>query len=161
MNQSGQSQFYDGEVIDDFLANLIDGCDQIIVADMLPRVRGSRQQVVGQDDLRGGSKIGSTVVGVGVVGAESIFTGLIISPSPSALMTQEIDLTVKIWSGFGEDEEPAKCTILFVVETACTPLPGTPTIDRILPAVLRGVSHEGKLIGRGARDQEQEGNRDT
>ena len=34
-------------------------------------------------------------------------------------------------------------------------------IDRLSSAVLRGVSHEGRLIGRGARDQEQEGNRDT
>ena len=41
------------------------------------------------------------------------------------------------------------------------PLPGAPTIDRISSAVLRGVSHEGRLIGRGARDQEQEGNRNT
>ena len=35
------------------------------------------------------------------------------------------------------------------------------TADIISSAVLRGVSHEGRLIGRGARDQEQEGNRDT
>ena len=35
------------------------------------------------------------------------------------------------------------------------------TVDRISSAVLRGVSHEGRLIDRGARDQEQEGNRDT
>ena len=34
-------------------------------------------------------------------------------------------------------------------------------VDRISSAVLRGVSHEGRLIGRGARDEEQEGNRDT
>ena len=97
----------------------------------------------------------------GVVGAESICTGLMISPSPSALMTHKIDPTVKIWPGFGEDEEPAKCTILFVMETTCTPLPGAPTFDRISSAVLRGVSHKGRLIGRSARNQEQEGNRDT
>ena len=119
------------------------------------------RRVVGEDDLGGGSRIGSAVAGVGVVGVESICTGLMISPFPSALMTQEIDPTVKIWSGFGEDEEPEKCTILFVMETARTPLPGASTIDRISSAVLRGVSHEGKLIGRGARNQEQEGNRDT
>ena len=35
------------------------------------------------------------------------------------------------------------------------------TVDRISSAVLRGVSHEGILIGRVACDQEQEGNRDT
>ena len=34
-------------------------------------------------------------------------------------------------------------------------------VDRISSAVLRGVSHEGRLIGRGVRNQEQEGNRDT
>ena len=34
-------------------------------------------------------------------------------------------------------------------------------VDRISSAVLRGVSHEGRLIGRGAYNQEQEGNRDT
>ena len=84
-----------------------------------------------------------------------------ISPSPSALMTQEIDPTVKIWPGFGEDEEPIKCTNLFVMETTCTPLPGVPTVDRILSVVLRGVFHEGILIGSGARNQEQEDNRDT
>ena len=34
-------------------------------------------------------------------------------------------------------------------------------IDRISSAVLREVFHEGRLINRGARNQEQEGNRDT
>ena len=96
-----------------------------------------------------------------MVGAESICTGTMISLSPSALMTQEIVPTVKIWSGFEEDEEPAKRTILFDMETTRTPLPGAPTVDRISSAVLRGVSHEGRLIGRGAHNQEQEGNRDT
>ena len=47
------------------------------------------------------------------------------------------------------------------METARTPLPGAPTVDRILSAVLQGVSHERRLIGSGARNQEQEGNRDT
>jgi len=35
-----------------------------------------------------------------------------------------------------------------------------PPVDRI-SSVLRGVSHEGRLIGRDACNQEQEGNRDT
>ena len=70
-----------------------------------------------------------------MVGAESFYTGLKISPSPSAVMTQEIDLTVKICSGFGEDEELEKCTILFVMETARTPLLGVPTVDRISSVV--------------------------
>ena len=49
---------------------------------------------------------------------------------------------------FGEDEEPAKRTrtILFVIEIARIPLPGAPIVDRISSAVLRGVSHEGRLI---------------
>ena len=34
-------------------------------------------------------------------------------------------------------------------------------VDRISPAVFRGVSHEVRLIGREACDQEQEDNRDT
>ena len=66
-----------------------------------------------------------------MVGAESIYAGSMISPSPSALMTQEIDPTVKIWLGFGEDKEPAKRTIVFVMEIARTPLPGAPTVDII------------------------------
>ena len=40
LNQSGQSQFCDGEAIDELLANLIDGCDQIVVVDQIPRVAG-------------------------------------------------------------------------------------------------------------------------
>ena len=40
LNQSGQSQFYDGEVVGELLANLIDGCDQIVIVDLLPRVAG-------------------------------------------------------------------------------------------------------------------------
>ena len=77
--------------------------------------------VVGEDDLGGGSKIGSAVAGVGVVGTESICTSLKISPSLSALMTQEIDPTVKIWLGSGEDKELEKCTILFVREITAHP----------------------------------------
>ena len=37
----------------------------------------------------------------------------------------------------------------------------TKNVDRILSTVLRGVSHEGRLIGRDACNQEQEGNMDT
>ena len=122
---------------------------------------GSRRRVVGEDDLGGGSEIESAVACVGVVGVESICTGSMISPSPSALMTQEIDPTIKIWPGFGEDEEPAKYTILFIMETTRTPLPSRPTVGRISSAVLQGVSHEGRLIDREAYDQEQECNRDT
>ena len=32
-----------------------------------------------------------------------------------------------------------------------------PTVDKRSSAVLRGVSHEGRLIGGGARDQEPDG----
>ena len=87
-----------------------------------------------------------------MVSAELICTGSMISLSRSASMTQEIDPTIKIWLGFGEDEELEKCTILFIMETARTPLPGAPTVDKISSAILRGVSHEGRLIGRGARN---------
>ena len=76
-------------------------------------------------------------------------------------MIHEIDPTVKIWPGCGRDEELTERTILFDMETARTPLPGAPTVDGISSAVLQGVSHEGRLIGRGARNQEQEGNKDT
>ena len=96
-----------------------------------------------------------------MIGTELICTGSRSSPTLSALMTHEMDLTVKIWPDYGRDEEPAEKAILFDKETARTPLPGAPTIDRISSVVLRGVSHEGRLIGREACDQEQEGNRDT
>ena len=112
-------------------------------------------------DLGSGSKIGSAVAGARVVGAERICTGSRSSPTPSALMSHVMDPTVKIWPGCGRDEEPAEKTILFDKETARTPLPGAPTVDRISSAVLRGVSHEGRLIGTGACNQEQEGNRGT
>ena len=78
-----------------------------------------------------------------------------------SVMTHKMDPTVKIWPGYGRDEEPTEKAILFDKEIARTPLPGAPTVDRLSSAVLRGVFHEGRLIGRGARDQEQEGNRNT
>ena len=96
-----------------------------------------------------------------MVGAEWIYTGSRSSPTPSALITHVMDLTMKIWPGYGRDEEPAKKTILFDKETARTSLPGAPTIDIISSTVLRGVSHEGRLIGRDVYNREQEGNRDT
>ena len=96
-----------------------------------------------------------------MAGIEPICSGSRSSPTPSALMTYEMDPTVKIWPGYGRDEEPMEKTILFDKETARTPLPGTPTIDRISSVVHRGVSHDGRLIGREACNQEQEGNRDT
>ena len=83
-----------------------------------------------------------------MIGVESICTGSMSSPTPSALMIHEIDPTVKIWPGYGRDKEPTEKAILFDKETARTPLPGAPTVDRISSAVLRGVSHEGRLIDR-------------
>ena len=68
---------------------------------------------------------------------------------------------MKIWPSYGRDEEPTEKAILFDKETTRTPLPGVPTVDRISSVVLRGVSHEGRLIDREACYQEQEGNRDT
>jgi len=41
--------------------------------------------------------------------------------------------------------------------SARTPLPGAPTIDKRCSTVLQGVSHEGRLIGGGARNQEPNG----
>ena len=36
LNQSGQSRFRDGEAVGELLVNLIDGCNHIIVVDLLP-----------------------------------------------------------------------------------------------------------------------------
>ena len=99
---------------------------------------GSRRRVGGEDDLRGSSEIRSVVAGVGVIGAVLIYTSSMSSPTSSALMIHEIDPTVKIWPGCGRDEEPMERTILFDIETARTPLPGAPTVDRISSVVLRG-----------------------
>ena len=93
--------------------------------------------------------------------AALICTSSMSSLTPLAFMIHDIDLTVKIWPGYERDEEPAEKTILFGKETTRTPLPGTPTIDRILSAVHRGAPRDGRLIGRRACNQEQEGNRDT
>ena len=101
-------------------------------------------------DLGSGSEIGSAVAGARVVGAERICTGSRSSLTLSALMTHEMDPTMKIWPGYGRDEEPVEKAILFDKEIARKPLPGAPTVDKISSAVLRGVSHEGRLIGRGA-----------
>ena len=37
-----------------------------------------------------------------------------------------------------------------------TPLSGAPTVDRISSVVHRGVSHDGRFVGGGARNQESE-----
>ena len=55
----------------------------------------------------------------------------------------------------------SRSAILFTIGLAHRPLPGMSTVDRISSAVLRGVSHEGRLIGREACNPEQEGNRGT
>ena len=96
-----------------------------------------------------------------MVGIESICTGSRSSLTPSVLMIHEIDPTMKIWPGYGRDEEPTEKAILFNKETARTPLPSAPTVDRISSAVHRGAPRDGRLIGREACNQEQEGNRDT
>ena len=96
-----------------------------------------------------------------MIGAESICTGSRSSLTPSALMIHEIDSTVKIWPGCGRDEEPTEKAILFDKKTSRTTLPGVPTVDKISLSLIRGVSHEDRLIDREACDQEQEGNKDT
>ena len=83
-------------------------------------------------DPGSGSEIGSTVVGARVVGAEWICTGSRSSPTPSALMTHVMDPTVKIWPGYGRNEDPAEKAILFDKETARTPLPSTHTPTRVV-----------------------------
>ena len=85
-----------------------------------------------------------------MVGTERIYIGSRSSLTPSALMTHKMDPTVKIWLGCGRDKEPTEKAILFDKETACKPLPGAPIVDRISSVALRGVSHEGRLIGREA-----------
>ena len=92
-----------------------------------------------------------------MIGTESICTGSRSSPTPSVLMTHEMDPTMKIWLGYGRDEEPAEKAILFDKETARTPLPSAPTVDRICSAVHRGVSRDGRFVGGGARNQEPDG----
>ena len=81
-----------------------------------------------------------------MVGAEWICTGSRSSPNLLALMTHVMDPTVKIWPGYGRDEEPVEKTILFDKETAHTPLPGAPTVDKRCSAVHRGVSHDGRFV---------------
>ena len=56
-----------------------------------------------------------------MIGTESIYVGSGSSPTPSALMIQEIDPTVKIWPGYGRDEEPEEKAILFDKETSRIP----------------------------------------
>ena len=73
-----------------------------------------------------------------MIGAELICTSSRSSPTPSALMTHEMDPTMKIRLGYGRDEEPMKKSILFDKETTCNPLLGVLTIDRISSAVLPG-----------------------
>ena len=56
-----------------------------------------------------------------MIDAESIYTGSMSSPTLSASMIHEIDPTMKIWPGYGRDEEPAKRTILIDMEQHAHP----------------------------------------
>ena len=71
-----------------------------------------------------------------MIGTETICAGSRSSLTLSALMIQEINLTMKIWPGCGRDKEPVEKAILFNKETTCKLLPGAPTVDRISSAVL-------------------------
>ena len=42
LNLGGQSRFYNGEVVGELLANLIDGFDQIVIVDARPLVTRKR-----------------------------------------------------------------------------------------------------------------------
>ena len=53
-----------------------------------------------------------------MIGIESICIGSRSSLTPSALMIHEIDPTMKIWPGYGRDEEPIEKTILFDKENS-------------------------------------------
>jgi len=66
-----------------------------------------------------------------MIGAELSYTAPTITPSPLALMTQEMDPTMKEWLGLGENEELGRRTIRFAMETTHTPLPGAPIVDGI------------------------------
>ena len=92
--------------------------------------------MVDEGDLGSGSEIGSVVIGAGMSGAESIYTSSRSSPTLSALMIHKIDPTMKIWLGYGKDEETAEKVILFNKKIARKPLPGAPTVDRISSTVL-------------------------
>ena len=59
-------------------------CD--LALDRMSGRRGSRRRVVGKGDLGGGSENGSAIAGVGVIGAVSICTVSMSSPTRSALM---------------------------------------------------------------------------
>ena len=47
--------------------------------------------------------------------------------------------------------------IWLAMGSSAHPLPGAPTVDKRCLAVLRGVSHEGRLISGGAHNQEPDG----
>ena len=61
------------------------------------------------------------------------------SPTPLALMIHEIDPTVKIWPGYGRDEEPTEKTILFDKENSTH----NPYLARQLSTEYRRQSSEG------------------
>ena len=54
-----------------------------------------------------------------MVGTERIYIGSRSSLTLSALMTHQMDPTMKIWPGCRRDEEPVEKAILFDEETAC------------------------------------------
>ena len=137
LNKGVQSRLGNGEAISEFRADPIDRLDQIVIVDMPPLVARKRGRVADEVDSGSGSEIGSAVAGARVVGAEQICTGSRSSPTLSALMTHMMDPTVKIWPGYGRDEEPAEKTILFDKETA------HPYLARQLSTEYRRQSTEG------------------
>ena len=74
----------------------------------------------------------------------------------------QFELSVVSWTLKKEE----KCVLISFFNELKVPIgsyanPKRLVIDRISSVVHRGVSRDGRLIGRGACDQEQEGNRDT
>jgi hypothetical protein len=62
-------------------------------------------------------------------GAGLSYTGSMISPLPLALMTQEMDPTVKDWPGLRENGELGRHAIWLAMGTSCTLLLGASTVD--------------------------------
>ena len=161
LNQSVQCRFGDGETISKLQSDPIDGFDQIVVVDRPPLV--ARKRMASCCRKRPLNRLRDWICSCRCRGGRR---------KTDLLRLEELSDSISVddprdgsdhedLAGLREDEEPAEKDILFDKETALTPLPGAPTVDRISSTVLRGVSHEGRSIDRGARDQDQEGNRDT
>jgi hypothetical protein len=62
-------------------------------------------------------------------------------------------LTVKVWPA-SRIMEAGKVTIWLAMESARTPLPGAPLSTRYSRQSTEGGTHDGRLVGGGARDDD-------